>query len=135
MYMRACHAHHHLICPVSPNKNHKNPSENAREFPTRLGCLWPRPNRKFQIASRIKALVPPRYWGIPKPSSDRPCIQGFPRRGVTLASNTAVPRLVLPKGTFGIAQPAGKSARRTAIPHTNPHSSSVASHLRRFLGE
>ena len=40
-FMRACHAHRDLICLVSLNSPH----------------LW-KPNTKFQIFSRIKALLP-----------------------------------------------------------------------------
>lgn len=44
-FMRACHAHRDLICPVSPC------------FAKIPHMLW-KPQQKFQITARIKALLP-----------------------------------------------------------------------------
>lgn len=103
-FMRACHAHRDLICPVSPC------------FAKIPHMLW-KPQQKFQITARIKALLPflphatPAFLSHtpPKPTfkinhhslksnNNNECHPQTPSNTLPrpLASNTLVPRQSLP---------------------------------------
>lgn len=134
-FMRACHAHRDLICPVSPcfakiphmllenpNKNSKSLLESKRFYSAALpSFIYP-------------TLLPHSYQYTPRKNQHLIIHQSIIENPDTLTPLNPFPHIIprhfsLPTlwsrgkafpSSFGIAPACRERVRRTAIPHTNP---------------